>query len=63
MKIKIASTLLFSILFIALIIFMPLAAIWSLNTLFSFAIPYTFWTWLAVVILTVFAKSGLTTSK
>lgn len=37
---------------IALIIFGPLATIWALNTLFpALAIPYTFWTWLAVVVL------------
>lgn len=32
---------------------MPLAAIWSINCLFpALAIPYSFWTWLAVVVLT-----------
>lgn len=35
-----------------LIIFGPLAVIWSLNTLFPvLAIPYNFYTWLAVVLL------------
>lgn len=34
---------------IALIIATPLATIWSLNTLFSLNIAYTFWTWLAAV--------------
>jgi len=29
----------------------PLASIWGLNTLFNLAIPYTFWTWLAVLAL------------
>lgn len=30
----------------------PLLLIWSLNTLFpALAIPYTFWTWLAAMIL------------
>ncbi len=39
-------------LIIAIVIFGPLAIIWSLNTLFPVvAIPYTFWNWLAVVIL------------
>jgi hypothetical protein len=30
---------------------MPLAIIWSLNTLFGFAIPFTFWTWLSALVL------------
>ena len=60
MKIKIASSFLFTLLFITLIVFWPLGAIWSLNTLFKLAIPYTFWSWLAVVVLVVFAKSGIT---
>lgn len=30
----------------------PLALIWALNTLFPvLAIPYTFWTWLAALVL------------
>lgn len=34
------------------VIFGPLAIIWALNTLFPvLAIPYTFWNWLAVVVL------------
>ena len=37
---------------ILVIIFAPLAVLWSLNTLFPvLAIPYTFWSWLSVVIL------------
>ena len=32
----------------------PLAAIWAVNTLFGFTIAYTFWNWLAVVVLTAF---------
>jgi hypothetical protein len=32
----------------------PLAAIWAVNTLFGFGIAYTFWNWLAVVVLTAF---------
>jgi len=34
-----------------LIIGMPFAIIWSLNTLFSFGIGYSFQTWLATCIL------------
>jgi hypothetical protein len=30
----------------------PLLAIWALNTLFALGIAYTFWNWLAVVVLT-----------
>jgi len=33
---------------ILLIIFGPLMMIWSLNTLFSLNIAYSFWTWLSV---------------
>ena len=34
------------------IIFVPLATIWSLNTLFPIlSIPYTFYSWLAVVVM------------
>jgi len=36
---------------VILIIGMPFAIIWSLNTLFSFGIGYSFQTWLATVIL------------
>lgn len=35
----------------ALIVGMPLIIIWSLNTLFSFNIPFTFATWFATLIL------------
>jgi hypothetical protein len=34
------------------IIFMPLAVVWALNTLFPvLAIPYNFWSWLAVIVI------------
>lgn len=37
---------------IALLVFGPLAIIWSINTLFPVAaIPYNFWSWLAIIIL------------
>ncbi len=32
----------------------PLAAIWALNTLFGLAIAYSFWNWLAMVVLVAF---------
>lgn len=47
----IAGALTFVIAIVA-IIFGPLAIIWALNTLFPVvAIPYSFWHWLAVVVL------------
>lgn len=39
------------LLIILLVVLMPLAVIWALNTLFALSIAYTFWTWLAVLIL------------
>ena len=48
----IISTLLFIAFIVLLIVFGPLAVIWSLNTLFPIlAIPYNFYTWFAVVLL------------
>lgn len=48
----IISTLLFVAFLGVLIVFGPLAVIWSLNTLFPIlAIPYNFYSWLAVVLL------------
>ena len=46
------------------IILWPLAAIWAVNTLFGFTIAYTFWNWLAVVVLTAFfGKSHVKVEK
>jgi len=39
------------IIVIAAIILIPLAAIWAVNTLFGVGIVYTFWTWLAALVL------------
>lgn len=55
----------FAVLTIAVlaIIFLPLATIWSLNTLFPIlAIPYGFYQWAAVVVLnlTIFSKAIFT---
>lgn len=48
----IISTVLFIVFIALLIVFGPLAVIWSLNTLFPIlAIPYNFYTWFAVVLL------------
>jgi uncharacterized membrane protein len=35
----------------------PLAIIWALNTLFQTGLDYTFWNWLAVVVLSVFIQT------
>ena len=49
---------------IALIVVGPLLTIWALNTLFPvLAIPYTFWTWVSVVILGGLFKSNVTVNK
>ena len=47
------------VLLVILIIAGPVAAIWSLNTLFGLSIPFTFKTWLAALLLGgVFSGSG-----
>lgn len=49
---------------ILLVIFAPFAVIWALNTLFALAIPYTFWTWLAMLVLTAtFGKANVNTNQ
>jgi len=37
------------VLVVFMIVFMPLAAIWSVNTLFAFGIPFTIKTWFAAL--------------
>lgn len=40
------------VLILLAVVFAPFTTIWALNTLFPvLAIPYTFWTWLAVLSL------------
>lgn len=56
----------FIILFaIALVVLAPFATIWSINTLFGLAIPFTFDTWLASLILggVVGGSTGLSFRK
>lgn len=36
-----------------LLVLTPFATIWAINTLFATGIAYTFYTWLAVVVLNV----------
>jgi hypothetical protein len=47
------------------LIFGPLLTIWTLNTLFvSLAIPYTYWTWLAALLLNLtIAGAGSLSNK
>lgn len=40
----------------------PFATIWSMNTLFSLSIEYTFWTWLATVWISLVTFGGLHSS-
>jgi hypothetical protein len=47
---------------IAAIILGPLATIWSLNILFSLAIPYQLETWLAVVWLSMVTFGNVVTT-
>lgn len=49
---------------VVLIFLWPLAVIWALNTLFALGIPYTFWTWLAVLVLNAtISASKFSTNK
>lgn len=49
---------------IALVVLGPLATIWAANTLFPvLAIPYTFWTWLAVLVLGSFFRGNVNVKK
>lgn len=42
----------------------PLVIIWALNTLFGLGVAYTFWTWLAALILSAaFGKTSVTIKK
>ena len=49
---------------LALVLFWPFALIWAVNTLFAVAIPYTFWTWLAaMVMMAAFGKTHVRVEK
>jgi hypothetical protein len=59
--IKIVSVAVFVL---ALIVLGPLLTIWSMNTLFpTLAIPYTWETWAAVVVIGGLFKSNVTVNK
>ena len=53
--------ILWAVIIIALVILGPVAVIWSMNTLFpTLAIPLTFETWCAVVVLCGVFKTTIT---
>ena len=53
------------VLLIAAVLLGPFAVIWAWNTLFGsvYAVEYTFWTWLAVLIIGVFIRSDVKVTK
>ena len=57
--------LLVAALLIVLVVAGPLLVLWSWNTLFGslYAIPYTVWTWLAVLIIGVFIRGDVKITK
>ena len=57
---KIFLALVLVLVFIAFIVGWPLLMIWAINTLApAMSIPYSFWTWLAVVVLNISTFGGL----
>ena len=42
---------------VLLLVFMPLAVIWAMNTLFGLGIAYGFYEWLAVLVMSIFLQS------
>lgn len=46
-----------------LIVLMPLAVIWALNTLFTLGIAYGFYEWLAVLVLSAFLQTRTVTNN
>lgn len=54
----------FIIALLVFVILFPWAVIWAVNTLFpTLAIPFTFWTWLAVLVIGMFIRSDITVKK
>ena len=45
-----------AVLLLALIVLMPLALIWAINTLFGLGIPYAPNTWLAAFLMLIFFR-------
>lgn len=57
---KIFLALVLILVFVAFIVGWPLLMIWAINTLAPvMSIPYSFWTWLAVVVLNISTFGGL----
>jgi hypothetical protein len=51
-------------LIVLIVVFGPLASIWSMNTLFpALAIPYTFETWAAIILLSAAIRSNISLKK
>ncbi len=49
---------------VILVIAGPILTIWALNTLFPvLAIDYTFWTWLAVIVLGTALRANVTVKR
>jgi hypothetical protein len=61
---KLVTIVLMIALLIVLIAIGPIVVIWALNTLFPIlAIQFTFYTWLAVVILGAFLRANVSIKK
>jgi hypothetical protein len=61
---KLATIVLMIVFLIVLIAIGPIVVIWALNTLFPIlAIQFTFFTWLAVVILGAFLRANVSIKK
>jgi len=50
--------LLAAVLIIVLLSIAPLLLFWAVNELFAVSIPFTFWTWLAAVVLLGLVRGG-----
>jgi hypothetical protein len=59
------SVVLLGLLILVLVLLGPFFVIWAWNTLFGavYAIAYTFWTWLAVLIIGTFIRSPVKITK
>ena len=61
---KTTAAILFITVVFTLVFLVPFAVIWALNTLFVLGIPYTFWTWLAMLVVTgTFGKTNVKINK
>ena len=62
------NNIVYAVLIILIIVFAPFASIWAINTLFfsgalvAYAIPYTFWTWLAIIVFGALLKGSKSSS-